>query len=102
MQYRQVGRGSRKEKLTLGETPAHALAQGRLWREQCRALSSRSWPVAGSRQEAERVVSSLESSPRSRIILMNVDYRQLSMGRQLERNLFCHLRDSSDASLNRW
>jgi integrase len=49
MQYRQGGRGSCKEKVTLGEYLAHTLAQARLWREQCRALIG-PWPVARGRQ----------------------------------------------------
>jgi integrase len=49
MQYRQGGRGSRKEKVTLGEYPAHTLAQARLWREQCRALIA-PWEVACGHQ----------------------------------------------------
>ena len=51
MQYRQGGRGSRKEKVTLGEYPAHTLAQARLWREQCRALIA---PTASRRQPPNR------------------------------------------------
>jgi hypothetical protein len=33
MQYRLGGRDSRKERVTLGEYPAHTIAQARLWRE---------------------------------------------------------------------
>lgn len=35
MQYRLGGRDARKERVTLGEYPAHTIAQARLWREQC-------------------------------------------------------------------
>lgn len=55
MQYRQGGRGSRKEKVTLGEYPAHTLSQARLWREQCRALIAHGQSPAAAKQ-AEKAV----------------------------------------------
>ncbi|HTV77829.1 MAG TPA: Arm DNA-binding domain-containing protein [Steroidobacteraceae bacterium] len=50
MQYRLGGRGSRKERVTLGEYPAHTLAQARLWREQCRGLLAHGQSPAVARQ----------------------------------------------------
>jgi integrase len=50
MQYRLGGRGSKKERVTLGEYPAHTLAQARLWREQCRALIAHGRSPAAARQ----------------------------------------------------
>jgi integrase len=54
MQYRLGGRGSKKERVTLGEYPAHTLAQARLWREQCRAQIAHGQSPAAAKQ-AERV-----------------------------------------------
>jgi len=54
MQYRLGGRGSKKERVTLGEYPAHTLSQARLWREQCRALIAHGQSPAAAKQ-AERV-----------------------------------------------
>jgi len=53
MQYRLGGRGSKKERVTLGECPAHTLGQARLWREQCRAMIAHGQFPAAARQ-AER------------------------------------------------
>lgn len=36
MRYRLGGRGSRQEKVTLGEYPAFSIAEARQWREECR------------------------------------------------------------------
>jgi integrase len=55
MQYRCGGRGSRKEKVTLGEYPGHTLSQARLWREQCRALLAHGRSPAAAKQ-AEKAV----------------------------------------------
>ncbi len=55
MQYRCGGRGSRKEKVTLGEYPAHTLSEARLWREQCRALLAHGRSPAAAKQ-AEKAV----------------------------------------------
>lgn len=38
MQYRLGGRGSRKEKITLGEYPSFALSEARRWREERREM----------------------------------------------------------------
>jgi hypothetical protein len=50
MQYRLGGRSARKERVTLGEYPAHTIAQARLWREQCRALIVRGRSPAAVKQ----------------------------------------------------
>ena len=55
MQYRLGGRGGKKERVTLGEYPAHTLAQARLWREQCRALIAHGQSRAAAKQ-AEKAV----------------------------------------------
>jgi len=47
MQYRLGGRGSQKEKVTLGEYPSFTLAQARKWREECRALLAHGKSPAG-------------------------------------------------------
>lgn len=41
MQYRLGGRGSKKERVTLGEYPAFGLMRARQWREECRAQIAR-------------------------------------------------------------
>jgi hypothetical protein len=50
MQYRLGGRDARKERVTLGEYPAHTIAQARLWREQCRALIAHGRSPAAAKQ----------------------------------------------------
>ena len=55
MQYRLGGRGAKRERVTLGEYPAHTLAQARLWREQCRALIAHGQSPAAAKQ-AEKAV----------------------------------------------
>jgi integrase len=55
MQYRLGGRGSKKERVTLGEYPAHTLSEARLWREQCRALLAHGRSPAATKQ-AEKAV----------------------------------------------
>jgi integrase len=50
MQYRLGGRGSKKEKVTLGEYPAFSLADARKWREDCRGLVVRRQSPAASKQ----------------------------------------------------
>jgi integrase len=55
MQYRLGGRGSKKERVTLGEYLGHTLAQARLWREQCRALLAHGRSPAAAKQ-AEKAV----------------------------------------------
>ena len=58
MQYRLGGRGSKKEKVTLGEYPSFTLAQARQWREACRALVAR----GSSPQAAKRAHRAAEAS----------------------------------------
>lgn len=41
LRYRTGGRGSKQEKVTLGEYPAHSLAEARAWRDDCKALVGR-------------------------------------------------------------
>ena len=54
MQYRLGGRRARKERVTLGEYPAHTIAQARLWREQCRAqIAHGRSPAAAKQAEKE-------------------------------------------------
>ena len=55
MQYRLGGRSAKKERVTLGEYPAHTLAQARLRREQCRALIAQGQSPAAAKQ-AEKAV----------------------------------------------
>jgi integrase len=50
MQYRLGGRDSRKERVTLGEYPAHTIAQARMWREQCRAMIAHGRSPASAKQ----------------------------------------------------
>ena len=54
MQYRLGGRDARKERVTLGEYPAHTIAQARLWREQCRALIAHGRSPAAAKQATAR------------------------------------------------
>lgn len=41
LRYRVGGRGSKQEKVTLGDYPAYSLADARTWRDDCKALASR-------------------------------------------------------------
>lgn len=41
MRYRIGGRGSKQEKVTLGDYPAYSLAEARTWRDDCKALAGR-------------------------------------------------------------
>jgi hypothetical protein len=41
LRYRVGGRGSKQEKITLGDYPAYSLAEARTWREDCKALAGR-------------------------------------------------------------
>lgn len=50
LQYRLGGRGSKKEKVTLGEYPAFTLAQARQWREECRAMLAHGRSPAAAKQ----------------------------------------------------
>jgi len=50
MQYRLGGRGSKKEKVTLGEYPSFTLAQARQWREECRVMVSHGCSPAAAKQ----------------------------------------------------
>lgn len=50
MQYRLGGRGSKKEKVTLGDYPSFTLGQARLWREECRAMIARGQSPAIAKQ----------------------------------------------------
>jgi integrase len=50
MQYRLGGRGSKKEKVTLGEYPSFTLEQARQWRDECRAMVARGLSPAAAKQ----------------------------------------------------
>lgn len=50
LMYRLGGRDARKERVTLGEYPAHTIAQARMWREQCRALIAHGRSPAAAKQ----------------------------------------------------
>lgn len=39
--YRMGGRGSKQEKVTLGDYPTYSLAEARTWRDDCKALAGR-------------------------------------------------------------
>ncbi len=41
LRYRIGGRGTKQEKVTLGEYPTYALAEARTWRDDCKALAGR-------------------------------------------------------------
>ncbi|MDR2506533.1 MAG: tyrosine-type recombinase/integrase [Candidatus Accumulibacter sp.] len=41
MRYRICGRGTRQEKITLGDYPAYSLSDARTWRDDCKALAGR-------------------------------------------------------------
>lgn len=41
LRYRMGGRGSKQEKVTLGDYPAYSLGEARTWRDDCKALASR-------------------------------------------------------------
>lgn len=41
LRYRVGGRGSKQEKITLGDYPAYSLADARSWRDDCKALAGR-------------------------------------------------------------
>ena len=50
--YRIGGRGSKQEKITLGDYPTHSLAEARTWRDDCKALAVRGLsPMALKRGE---------------------------------------------------
>ncbi|MBX6420321.1 MAG: tyrosine-type recombinase/integrase [Nevskia sp.] len=53
LQYRLGGRGSKKEKVTLGEYPAFTLVQARQWREECRAMLAHGRSPAAARQASK-------------------------------------------------
>ena len=41
LRYRIGGRGSKQEKVTLGDYPTYSLAEARTWRDDCKALAGR-------------------------------------------------------------
>lgn len=41
VRYRVGGRGSKQEKISLGDYPAYSLAEARTWRDDCKALAGR-------------------------------------------------------------
>lgn len=41
LRYRIGGRGSKQEKVTLGDYPGYSLSEARTWRDDCKALASR-------------------------------------------------------------
>ena len=41
LRYRVGGRGSKQEKITLGDYPTYSLADARTWRDDCKALAGR-------------------------------------------------------------
>lgn len=55
MQYRLGGRGSKKEKVTLGGYPSFTLAQARQWREKCRAMVAHGSSPAAAKQASKAV-----------------------------------------------
>lgn len=61
MQYRLGGRGSKKEKVTLGEYPSFTLAQARQWREECRAMVARRKSPAVEKQVGKAAVAAREA-----------------------------------------
>lgn len=53
LRYRIGGRGSKQEKITLGDYPAYSLADARAWREDCKVLTKRGLsPMALKRGDA--------------------------------------------------
>ena len=44
LRYRMGGRGSKQEKVTLGDYPGYSLGEARTWRDDCKALASRGIP----------------------------------------------------------
>jgi len=61
LQYRMGGRGSKKEKVTLGEYPAFTLAQARQWREECRAMLVHGRSPAAAKQAHKAAEAAKES-----------------------------------------
>ncbi|MDR2365812.1 MAG: Arm DNA-binding domain-containing protein, partial [Zoogloeaceae bacterium] len=53
MRYRIGGRGSKQEKITLGDYPTYSLAEARTWRDDCKILAGRGLsPMALRRGDA--------------------------------------------------
>jgi integrase len=53
LRYRVAGRGSKQEKITLGDYPTYSLAEARTWRDDCKALAGRGLsPMALKRGDA--------------------------------------------------
>jgi hypothetical protein len=53
LRYRLGGRGSKQEKVSLGDYPAYSLAEARSWRDDCKALAGRGLsPMALKRGDA--------------------------------------------------
>jgi integrase len=53
LRYRMGGRGSKQEKVSLGDYPAYSLAEARSWRDDCKALAGRGLsPMALKRGDA--------------------------------------------------
>ncbi len=53
IQYRLGGRGSKKEKVTLGEYPSFTLAQARQWREESRTMVAQRRSPAAAKQASK-------------------------------------------------
>lgn len=52
LRYRIGGRGSKQEKITLGDYPTYALAEARTWRDDCKALAVRGLSPAALKRGA--------------------------------------------------
>jgi len=66
MQYRLGGRGSKKEKITLGEYPAFSIAEARDWREASReSVAHGKSPAAAKQASKEAEVAKLSNTIRA-------------------------------------
>src|SRR5215469_722434 len=61
MQYRLGGRGSKKEKVTLGEYPAFSITEARRWREESRELVAHGKSPAAAKQSSKEAESAKQA-----------------------------------------
>lgn len=72
LRYRVGGRGSKQEKVTLGDYPAYSLAEARTWRDDCKALAGRGLsPMALKRGDPIPADATLAAKELARFFIRN-------------------------------
>lgn len=101
LRYRVGGRGSKQEKISLGDYPAYSLADARTWRDDCKALAGRGLsPMALKRGDPIPDDSALAAKELAQFFIRN--WCMKAVGKAKAKKAEAKAADTVEAFARRW